>query len=407
MMNDDSDFISFFKPCIGDEEIADVTECLMSGWLTTGRFAKQFETDFAGYMGGKFAVALNSCTAALHLALEAIGLKEGDLVLVPAYTFAATAEVVRYFNATPVLVDSRESDFNMDMGKARETVVRVLSGDDVVGVPERHNGFKAIIPVHFAGQAVDVPLCVELCREFGLKLIEDCAHCCPARYLDSDGSWKPVGSSADIACYSFYANKTITTGEGGMVLTDNEDWADRMRIMSLHGISKDAWKRFSKEGSWYYEIVSPGYKYNMSDVAAAIGVNQLKKSDSFHLARKRIASEFSERLSGMPGILLPMEREGVEHSWHLYIIRVEEHVCGISRNAFIERLRDAGIGASVHYMPLHMHPYYVEKYGYVPDSFPVARKLYEGAVSLPIYPGLSDQAIDKICTEIRKLASGS
>ncbi|MBN1863870.1 MAG: DegT/DnrJ/EryC1/StrS family aminotransferase [Victivallales bacterium] len=407
MMKEETEFISFFKPCIGDEEIADVTECLRSGWLTTGKFAKQFEADFASYMGAEFAVAVNSCTAALHLALEAVGLGEGDLVLVPTYTFAATAEVVRYFNATPVLVDSRMDDFNMDMGKARETILRVASNEKVAGVPEGHNGFKAMIPVHFAGQAVDVKRCADLCSEFGLKLIEDCAHCCPARYLDADGSWKTVGSSADIACYSFYANKTITTGEGGMALTNNEQWADRMRVMSLHGISKDAWKRFSKEGSWYYEITSPGYKYNMSDVAAAIGVNQLKKSDSFHAARKRIAAEFTERLSGIPGIVLPVEREDVEHSWHLYIIRIEENICGISRNAFIEKLKNAGIGSSVHYMPLHMHPYYAGKYGYEPDSFPVAKSLYQGAVSLPIYPGLSDQAIDKTCREIRKLTRGS
>ena len=399
-MTEKNNYISFFKPSIGEEEIRDVNECLRSGWLTTGKFAKHFESDFAEYMGRDFAVALNSCTAALHLALEAIGLQANDLVLVPTYTFAATAEVVRYFNAVPVLVDSREDDFNIDMEQAAETLKKITAGEAVAGVPKKHNGVKAIIPVHFGGHAVDIDRCIELCGEYDLKLIEDCAHCCPAYYRDENGAWKMVGASADIACYSFYANKTITTGEGGMALTDNREWADKMRIMSLHGISKDAWKRFSREGSWHYDITAPGFKYNMTDIAAAIGVNQLKKADFFHSERRRIATEFSKKLADIPGITLPLEQKDVKHSWHLYLIRVDEQICGISRNTFIEKLTEDGIGTSVHYIPLHMHSYYVENYGYKPEDFPVARKLYVQAISLPIYPGLSDKEIDRICEAV-------
>ena len=212
-----------------------------------------------------------------------------------------------------------------------------------------------------------------------------------------------VGSSADIACYSFYANKTITTGEGGMATTNDEELADRMRVMSLHGISKDAWKRFSKEGSWYYEIVAPGFKYNMPDTAAAIGVNQLKKADSFHTERKRISEEFTKLLSDVPGITLPIERDDVKHSWHLYVIRIDKDLCGISRNEFIEKLTEAEIGSSVHYTPLHMHPYYVEKFGFKKQDFPIASKLFEEIISLPIYPGLSDKEIQRIVDTIREI----
>ena len=396
-------YISFFKPSIGADEIRDMTECLKSGWLTTGKFAKQFETDFAEYMGAEYAVAVNSCTAALHLALEAVGLQEGELVLVPTLTFAATAEVVRYFNAIPVLVDCNESDFCMNMDHAEDILERISRGDRVPGVKAGHGGVKAIIPVHYGGQAVDVSKCLELCKRYGLKLIEDCAHCCPAYYQDSDGDWKMIGSSADIACFSFYANKTITTGEGGMAVTNDEELADRMRVMSLHGISKDAWKRFSKEGSWYYEIVAPGFKYNMPDTAAAIGVNQLKKADSFYEARKAISEKLTKGLSGIPGVTLPAEREDAKHSWHLYVIRINKEICGISRNEFIEKMTEANIGTSVHYTPLHLHPYYVEKYGFKASDFPVAEKLFHEIVSLPIYPALKDEEIERICQTVSRL----
>jgi len=401
-MNSDESFIPFFKPLMTDDEINDVNKCLKSGWLTTGPFTKQFEKNFAEYMGRTHAVAVNSCTAALHLALEAVGVESGDLVLVPTYTFAATAEVVRYLNAIPVLIDVQENTFNMDMRKAEDVLKKIKSGLPVRGVPDRHNGVKAMIPVHFGGQAVDVVQAKKLCSEYDLLLIEDCAHCCPAYYKDGK-KWLMTGSSADIACYSFYANKTITTGEGGMALTDNSEWADRMRIMSLHGISKDAWRRFSKEGSWYYEITAPGYKYNMTDIAAAIGVNQLKKADFFCESRTRIAGIYNAEFQSVHGLTLPFTKEGIKHSWHLYIIRVDAMETGISRNEFITKLTAAGIGTSVHYIPLHLHPYYKENFNYSSDDFPVASKIYSEVVSLPIYPAMSDDDIYRVVATVKAM----
>ena len=402
-MSGENEFIPFFRPTIGHDEIRDVTECLRSGWLTTGRFAKRFESEFAKFAGAEHAVAVNSCTAALHLALEAVGLQAGELVLVPTLTFAATAEVVRYFNAVPVLVDSNEDDFCMDMDKAEATVERILAGEPVKGVPESHNGIRAVIPVHYGGQTADVLKCRSICDKYGLALVEDCAHCCPAYFKDGD-EWRFAGSTADIACYSFYANKTITTGEGGMAVTNNDKFADRMRIMSLHGISKDAWKRFTKEGSWYYEIVAPGYKYNMPDIAAAIGVNQLSRAIEFHKRRQAVAEALTDALSGIEGLTLPSQRSDAVHSWHLYVVLVDEEKFGLSRDAFIERLKDAGIGTSVHYMPLHMHPYYYERHGYEASDYPVAESLFRKMVSLPIYPSLSEGELARIADAVKNLS---
>src|SRR5215471_16629558 len=260
--------IPFYKPSIGKAEIDEVVSCLQSGWLTTGPKTKQFEQEFAEYIQHRNAVAVNSCTAALHLALEAIGLKAGQRVVVPTMTFAATAEVVRYFNATPLFVDCRADDFNLDVKDAATRIEKALAhGEEVV----------AIIPVHYGGQIGDAAGVKELARKYHLRMIEDAAHCCPAYYRDDKTSpWKTVGTDAEISCFSFYANKTITTGEGGMACTDSAEHADRMRIMSLHGISRDAWKRYTNDGSWYYEILAPGFKYNLTDVAAAIGLHQLR-----------------------------------------------------------------------------------------------------------------------------------
>ena len=397
-----NEFIKFFKPSIGTEEINEVVECLKSGWLTTGARAKQFESDFAQYMGVKHAVALNSCTAALHLALEAVGLQENELVLVPDLTFAATAEVVRYFHAIPVLVDSNENDFCMNMLEAAEILERLAAGKTVNGVPAGHGKVRAIIPMHYAGQAADLVSCRKLCDKYELFMVEDCAHTCPGYYLDEEGKWRMTGSTGDIACFSFYANKTITTGEGGMAITNNEEWADRMRVMSLHGISKDAWKRFDKSGSWYYEISAPGFKYNMPDTAAAIGIHQLKKSNVFWEKRKLVAAKLTDGLSGLSWLKTPSEMPDRKHSWLMYVIRLAATPpSGLSRNDFIEKLKEKGIGTSVHYMPLHMHPYYIEKYGFHNDDFPVARKLFEQMISLPLFSELSDEEIDRICRAVK------
>ena len=340
--------IPFYKPSIGAEEIDEVVATLKSGWLTTGPRTKQFEREFADYLKHKHAIAVNSCTAALHLALEAIGLKAGQGVIVPTMTFAATAEVVRYFNARPILVDCRVEDFNLDVADAERKIQSALTAGQSV---------TAIIPVHYGGQIGDVAGVQELARRHNLKIVEDAAHCCPAYYRKAEsrkqkaksvgenvesrkqkvenknefqfsafpisasknvsgsaGAWLPVGSTADISCYSFYANKTITTGEGGMACTENDDYADRMRIMSLHGISRDAWKRYTAEGSWYYEIIAPGFKYNMADIAAAIGIHQLRKADRFHRRRTELAGLYGESLKEVEEIILPQIQPNRIHS---------------------------------------------------------------------------------------------
>jgi perosamine synthetase len=384
--------IPFFRPRLGQSEIDEVIDCLASGWLTTGPRTKRFEGDFAAYVGAKHAVALNSATAALHLALESVGLARGDSVLVPTMTFAATAEVVRYFDATPVLVDCREEDFNIDVEDARRRANAAL---------ERGGKLCAVIPVHYGGQAADMAGIKALAQEFNLRVIEDAAHCCPAQYRkDAASPWKSVGSESDVACYSFYANKCITTGEGGMACTNDDRLAERMRIMSLHGISKDAWKRFTAEGSWYYEIVAPGFKYNLTDIAAAIGIHQLRRADEFRKERERVASLYRERLGTIEEIILPTANPDRIHSWHLFAIRLRLDRISIDRAQVIEELKQAGIGTSVHWMPLHMHPYYRETYGCRPEDFPVSARLYQEIISLPIFPGMSEAEVGIVSEEL-------
>jgi perosamine synthetase len=315
-------------------------------------------------------------------------------------TFAATAEVVRYFDAKPLLVDCREDDFNIDCGHARI----VASAAKVKG--ER---LRAIIPVHFGGQVVDMAGVRSLADEFELTVIEDAAHCCPAFYRASPAHpWKSVGSESAVACYSFYANKCITTGEGGMACTNDDALAERMRIMSLHGISKDAWKRFTAEGSWYYEIVAPGFKYNLTDIAAAMGIHQLRKADAFRVERVRVASRYRELLGGVGQLILPTEHPDRQHSWHLFAIRLRLDRLTIDRATVIDSLKEAGIGASVHWMPLHMHPYYRQTYGYRPEDLPVSAKLYPGIISLPVFPGMSDDDVVTVCEALKSIiARGS
>jgi perosamine synthetase len=387
--------IPFYRPCIGREEINEVVATLESGWLTTGPKTKQFEKEFAAYLKQEHAVAVNSCTAALHLALEAIGLKSGQCVIVPTMTFAATAEVVRYFGARPILVDCHPEDFNLDVADAEQKIRSALTaGESVV----------AIIPVHYGGQVGDVEGIRILASKYNLKIVEDAAHCCPAHFRDSESApWQPVGTGADISCYSFYANKTITTGEGGMACTSNAEYADRMRIMSLHGISRDAWKRFTAEGSWYYEIIAPGYKYNLTDVASAIGLHQLRKADLFHRRRGEVVQQYSEMLSDVDEIILPKAKPNRIHSWHLFVIRLKLQHVTIDRAQFISELTKRGVGTSVHWLPLHMHPYYQQTYGYAPQDLPMANSLYPEIITLPVYPGLNENDVRFVCDSIKEI----
>jgi perosamine synthetase len=419
--------IPFYKPSITDAEIKEVVETLKGGWLTTGPRTKQFEKEFAAYLQHKHAIAVNSCTAALHLALEAICLKAGQSVVVPTMTFAATAEVVRYFGARPILVDCRTDDFNLDVADAELKIKAALAaGQSVI----------AIIPVHYGGQIGDVHGVRKLAAQYNLKIIEDAAHCCPAYYRDhgledyrttdygttglgaqdppvrspvvsgpvvsGPSPWLPVGTSADISCYSFYANKTITTGEGGMVCTANNEYADRMRIMSLHGISRDAWKRFTAEGSWYYEIIAPGFKYNLTDIASAIGLHQVRRAKQLHARRTELAEAYAEALGDVEELLLPRQQPNRIHSWHLYPIRLKLERLQIDRAQFITEVQRRGIGVSVHWMPLHMHPYYRQNFGYVPQDLPVAASLYPQLVSLPLYPDMTEDEHAYVCASIKQ-----
>ena len=389
--------IPFHKPHIGPEEIDEVIGTLKSGWLTTGPKTKNFEAAFSDYIRLKHSVAVNSCTAALHLALEAIGLSAGDTVVLPTMTFAATAEVVRYFNARPLLIDCREDDFNLDIADA---IVRVEEALD------RGERIRAIMPVNYGGQVCDIGAVRELANRLNIKVIEDAAHCCPAYYqLSPDSQWQMVGASSDICCFSFYANKTITTGEGGMACTNNAEYAERMRIMALHGISRDAWKRFASDGSWYYEITAPGFKYNLTDVAASIGIHQLRKADEMCHKRAILADYYSELLGDIDELILPTQHCDRLHSWHLYVIRLDLDRLTIDRAEFISELKKAGIGTSVHWMPLHMHPYYRETYGYCAGDLPVAAEVYNEIVSLPLYPGMTEEEVRFVGFNIRQIVS--
>jgi perosamine synthetase len=376
-------FIPFHLPDIGDEEIHSVVETLRSGWLTTGIKTKQFEKEFAEWVGASHAVALNSCTAALHLALEAVGVTAGDEVIVPTMTFAATAEVVHYCRALPVLVDCKSDTFNIDV----EAIEQAIS-------PKT----KAIIPVHFAGQPCEMDRILEMAQSRNIKVIEDAAHALPAKYRG-----KMVGTLGDITCFSFYATKTMTTGEGGMATTENSEWAERMRILSLHGISRDAANRYTPEGSWYYEICYPGYKYNLTDIAAALGIPQLHKCDRFGTIRQRYATLYNEGFKEIPEITVPYVAEDVEHAWHLYVIQLDLERLRIGRNEMIDLLKQQGIGTSVHFIPLHLHPYYSNISTYAHENFPVVNQAFKRIISLPIYPRMTDADVQRVIEVVTRL----
>ena len=439
-MNTRREFLDFHVPSIGEDEIKEVVETLRSGWLTTGAKAKRFEEEFAEYVGAKHAIAVNSGTAALHLALDAIGLERGDEVIVPTTTFAATAEVVIYFNARPVLVDIDPRTLNIDPVKL-ETKVEELKA--------KGSKLKAIIPVHFGGLPCDMDKILDIARRYDLKVIEDAAHSLPAYYRSqksevrgqegtevggqmsevrsqksevrgqsgngqrtedrgqrSEVRGQMVGSIGDITCFSFYVTKPLTTGEGGMITTENDEYAEKVRTMSLHGISKDAWNRYTSEGSWYYEILYPGYKYNLTDIAASLGIHQLKKCDEFWHRRKEIAHRYTEAFSNLeeimtPYSLLPASYSLAGHAWHLYVILIKPERLKIDRGRFIKELKKRNVGASVHFIPLHLHPYYRNNYGYKKGDFPDAEWVYERSISLPIYPKMSDEDVEYVIEAVR------
>lgn len=383
-------FLPFALPEIGEEEIAEVVDSLRSGWVTTGPKAKRFEEQFSAFLGDKTleSIAVNSATSGLHLALEAVGVGPGDEVIVPTYTFTATAEIVRYLGATPIMVDVEESTFNMS-SIAFEAAISEKT--------------KVVIPVHFAGLACDMDAIISIARKHDIRVIEDAAHALPTVY-----NGKLIGTlDSDVTVFSFYANKTMTTGEGGMVVTRNQDIAKRCKIMRLHGISRDAFDRYtSTKPSWSYEIVAPGYKYNMPDIAAAIGLHQLVKLPDFQIKRQRMAKYYNQQFKDLSVILPALPNELSSHAWHLYPIKLKDDA-GISRDDFILKMIELGIGCSVHFIPLHLHPYWRDTYNLTPEQFPVAQKVFESEVSLPLYTKMTDDDLVRVVSAVKLvLANG-
>ncbi|WP_373031394.1 DegT/DnrJ/EryC1/StrS family aminotransferase [Sulfurovum sp.] len=376
-------FLPFALPDIGEDEIAEVVDSLRSGWVTTGPKAKRFEQDFVEFMGGGLeAVAVNSATAGLHLALEAIGVGPGDEVITTTHTFTATAEVIRYMGAHPVFVDVSAESLCIDP----DAVVHAIT-------PRT----KAIIPVHFAGRAADMSAILAIARQHGLRVVEDAAHALPTTC-----GGKLLGTlESDVTVFSFYANKTITTGEGGMLVTRDPAIAARARIMRLHGINRDAFDRFTATApSWYYEIVAPGFKYNLTDIAASLGIHQLRKANAFQRRRAEIAARYDVALADLPIICPPHAEDGDCHSWHLYVIQLGDEA-RVTRDVFLERMFAQGIGMSVHYIPLHLHPYWRDAYKLTPELFPVSQRVYERTCSLPLYTLMTDADVDRVVVAVK------
>jgi dTDP-4-amino-4,6-dideoxygalactose transaminase len=383
-------FLPFSRPDLDGSELKMVGEVLESGWLTTGAVTQRFEREFSAKVGATHAVAVNSCTAALHLALEAVGVGPDDEVITTPYTFASTAEVIRYLGARPRFVDIESETLNID-----PDAVAAAIGPRT----------RAIIPVHIGGHPAELGPLDTLAAQNGLALIEDAAHSLPAAYRDTPiGARRAgLGESPHLVCFSFYATKTMTTAEGGMICTDDETLARRCRSMSLHGISKDAWNRYSESGSWYYEIDAPGFKYNLTDIASAMGIAQLARLDSMCARRVEIAERFTQAFANTPELLLPAARAWVTHSWHLYALRIRPERLSIDRGRFIEELKTRNIGSSVHFIPLHVHPYYRDIYGYKPEDFPIAYREYQSEISLPIYSAMSDDDVGDVIAAVQDI----
>lgn len=381
-------FLPYALPEIGEEEIAEVVDALRSGWVTTGPKTRRFEQDFSAFLGasdadaGLHAIAVNSATAGLHLALEALGIGPGDEVITTTHTFTATAEVVRYLGADVKLVDIDPATLNIDPAAVEAAIT-----------PRT----KAIMPVHFAGLAADMPALLDIARRHDLRVVEDAAHALPT----TCGGAMVGTLASDATVFSFYANKTITTGEGGMLVTRNEALARRAKLMRLHGMNRDAFDRFTaKVPSWYYEVVAPGYKYNLTDIAAAMGIHQLQKAHAFQQRRAQIAAAYDQAFAGSALIAPPLPAPGDTHAWHLYVVRLADDA-GIERDRFIERLFELGIGCSVHYIPLHLHPYWRDRYALNAAVFPHSQRAYERMVSLPIYSRMTDEDIARVITAVR------
>ncbi|MFZ0739670.1 MAG: DegT/DnrJ/EryC1/StrS aminotransferase family protein [Candidatus Acidiferrales bacterium] len=379
--------IPFHRASLGEEEVHAVSEVIRNGWLTMGPRTFEFEEQFARYVGARHAIAVSTGTAALHLSLEAAGLGPGDEVIVPTTTFTATAEAVTYLGARPVLADIDPVTMNLDP----EEVARRITSNT-----------RAVIPVHLGGLPCDMAAILDVAAKHDLRVIEDAAHALPSEY-----GGKRIGAIGEFTCFSFYATKTLTTGEGGMITTNNDVAAERMRLMRLHGIERDAWKRYRGDGSWYYEVLEAGFKYNFTDLQAALGIVQLAKCDAMKESRRRIAERYSRAFAGDDALETPAVCAGRESSWHLYILRLRLDGLSVERSGFTERLRKKGVGCSVHFIPLHLHPLYQRAYGYRAGDFPRAEAEYARCLSLPIYPDLSGEEVEHVIAAVQETVAES
>lgn len=387
-----SHFVPYCLHTIEEDEIQEVVDTLKSNWLTSGPKTIEFEKQFANYIGSKYAIAVSSCTAALHLALIVYDIQDGDEVITTPLTFAATTEVIEYQHAKPVFVDVDPSSFNINVNLIEEKIT---------------SRTRAIIPVHYGGIPCDLNEIYEIANRYGLVVIEDAAHAVGTVYQNRN-----VGSFGNPTAFSFYPTKNITTAEGGIITTNEEAVSDKLKILSLHGISKDAWKRYSSQGQWYYEIHQLGYKYNFTDIQAALGLQQLKKLDRFNSIRERYAQIYFEEFCLIPAIQMPdwyhlyFDKDrfpGIKNSWHLFVIQLDEKRLTIDRSQFIEELKARGVGSSVHFIPLHLQPYYAKKYGFKRGDFKVTETIYDKIVSLPLYPKMTEEQLYYIIDTIKDI----
>jgi dTDP-4-amino-4,6-dideoxygalactose transaminase len=377
--------VPFHRADLGEDEVNAVADVIRSGWLTMGPKTFEFERQFAEYVGASYAVAVSSCTAALHLALESVGISRGDEVLVPTTTFTATAEVVTYLGARPIFVDIEPKSLNINTHDLERKIT---------------SHTKAIIPVHFAGTPCDLTEILEIAEQHKLHVMEDAAHALPASYKG-----RLIGTISELTAFSFYATKTLTTGEGGMITTENEDFARRMQVMRLHGIGRDAWKRYGAEGSWFYEVLEAGFKYNLTDLQAALGTVQLAKCDRMNRARERIARCYTSSFESIEALEVPAVPSDRTTSWHLYVLRLHLDRLCIDRNKFIQELAERGVNASVHFIPLHLQPVYQRDYQYRLGDLPLAEREYQRSLSLPIYSAMREEEIEHVMWAVSDVAS--
>jgi dTDP-4-amino-4,6-dideoxygalactose transaminase len=384
--------VPFHRPSIGEAEEREVLDALRSGWITTGPKAKRFEREFAAYVGARHALAVAHCTGALHLALFALGIGLGDEVITTPFTFTATAEVIGYLGARPVFVDIDPDTLNIDPERIEEALA---SG--------QHSRARALLPVHFAGHPCDMDRLLAIARRYNLKIVEDAAHAVgTSRHLEGRGMVR-VGTIGDLSCFSFYATKNITSAEGGMITTEDDALAERIAVASLHGMNRDAWKRYDRTGSWYYEIHDTGFKYNLSDVHAAIGLAQLARADELTRRRTEIARAYTEAFANEPALEVPRGEAGIEHAWHLYVLRLRPDRLKVGRAEFVEMLRERGVGTSVHCIPLNTMHVYQQRYGYRTGDFPIAEDVYSRCLSLPIFPAMSDEDVAYVIDNVLAL----